>query len=789
MFGKHSNPDAVKGLAPEQMFGPHYKLIKKIGEGGMGVVWTATQVTLERVVAIKVIRPGAISETDLARFETEAKLAAALDHHCIVPVHEFDKQDEQYFICMAFIKGPTLEERLKEEVSPSDAGIIVRAIADAIRYAHEKNIIHRDLKPLNILLNAEDAGSPRVTDFGLARKIDARQRLTAPGSPLGTAYYMSPEQALGRTEQIDKPTDVFSLGAILYYALTGCPPFVNLEKSDEPIESARTIKRSVPDELDSICRACLAINPNDRISARELTARLDDFLATVSRLQPMRPAFVVPQDQHVIICGLGNLGMRLAKEGHCRGKSIVAIEQNRDAIREARSSGIEVIDGDATDPAVLSRARVDEAEFVLAACQDDGTNVAIAAKIREVLPLKLERRYPLVCRLLLNEYTLRPLVANESFFPSGADHERSSYHINFGDLDLYDTAARQCLRSHRLDFQPIHKNDETIVHLVVAGFGPMGQSLALQAARIGHFANGVNGDLRLRVTVIDEADEHFQVFRTRYSKIDDVCELRFQQAPRNGNLVRELGPSSADALKYHWLVTYAICLENEQTADDRKNFELGLELSQLTRGRPAQTLIYLSTHRGFASFFPPTGRGTGLSPHVHAFGMKEDIYSWDVLLHESEDRLARALHEDFQQQRRNEGVVDSQNPDWDHLNDDRKESNRHAADHIPIKLRSLDYDNAPIDPAKKRVEQFTEDEIELLAQMEHARWCAERSLAGWCYGPGKQVAQKAHPCLVPWNELPPNEKIKDEEQADAIPRILETIGQGIYLSGNVRPTA
>jgi hypothetical protein len=779
MFGRHSEPDVPRALRAGQMFGPRYRLIEVIGQGGMGVVWKAMQLNLERVVAIKVILPEAVSKTDLARFQNEAKLAAALEHHCIVPVYEFDKQDGQYFICLAFIKGPTLEARLKHPISARDAAITVRAIADAVCYAHEKNIIHRDLKPLNILLNEEDAGSPRVTDFGLARRTDVSQHLTAPGNPFGTAYFMSPEQALGETAQIDKPTDVYSLGAMLFFALTRCPPFVNLKIRDEPIAGPRSIVSGVPQELDSICRDCLAIDPNDRISARELTARLDDYLGTVSTLRVVRPAGAVPQDRHVVICGLGDLGMRLAKEGRCRGKSIVAIEQNRDAIREARAVGIEVIEGNATEPAILKRARVDQSEFVIATCQEDRTNFAIAAHIRDILPSTLERRYPLVCRLLLRNYDLRSLVADESFFLAGDSSEkRLPYHINFGDLDLFDTAARRCLRKHQLDFEPIHRTQETIVHLVLAGFGSMGQSLAVQAARIGHFANGVNGDFRLRLTVVDELDQRFEDFRKRYAKIDDICDFRFQPADRSANLVQQLGSISADAVKNHSLVTYATCLETEESPDDDGNFKVGFGLSQLTKGRPAQTLIHQSKS-GYDSLFPGVGRGAALSPHVHAFGMKEDIYSWDVLLHESEDQIARALHEDFQQQRRKEGVVDSQNPDWDHLVDRLKDSNRHAADHIPIKLRALDYRIAQLDPEKKPVETFGTDDVRLLAQMEHARWCAELWLAGWSYGPVKQSALKQHPCLLPWNELPPNEQKKDEEQINAIPRILAETGQAI----------
>jgi hypothetical protein len=598
---------AEKGLVARQKFGDRYELIEQIGEGGMGVVWKARQLSLNRFVAIKMIRPSLISDTGLARFRDEAQLAAQLKHPGIVPVHDFGEQDGRFYLCMDFINGETLAARIAGgALSPKDAASIVRDVADAIQYAHEHEIIHRDLKPANILLDADQSGHPRVADFGLARRIDVTRGVTLAGNVLGTPGYMSPEQASGQTSLVKKPTDIFALGAILYHALTARPPFSTsnwLEVCEERLKPPRSINPDVPPVLDAICVACLAKKPEQRLSAKELAARLTAFLGGVGTHEVGLPPTVIAQTNHVVICGLGDLGLRLALEGRERGKSIIAIEQsgNTDAIEQARSNGVEVIEGDAGDEAVLREARIEGADFIVAACREDQINVAIAARVGQLLPPRLERREPLVCRLLITDYELRSLLADESLFPavSGADRDelRSRYRINFGDLNLHDTAARQCLRIHNLDFEPIRSEDETTVHLIVSGFGPMGQSLALHAARIGHFSNAATRERRLRITVVDDAETAFSRFRQQFSKVDDICDLRFRPADRTPGLVNDLDQLSADAAENKTLVTYAVCLEKEQTADDRQNLEIGLQLSSLTSRRPVQTLIYQGTRR------------------------------------------------------------------------------------------------------------------------------------------------------------------------------------------------
>lgn len=224
--------------AVESMSGQHgkriadYELIEKIAHGGMGVVYKARQLTLNRVVALKMIRSGELADNEeVQRFRAEAEAAAQLHHPGIVPIYQIGVEGGQNFFSMAYIEGDSLAHRIREQaLPPKVAAAYVMKVARAVHYAHEQGIIHRDIKPANVLLDADD--NPMVTDFGLAKQIQSDHKLTMSGQVLGTASYMSPEQARGDQSQVGRRSDVYSLGALLYTLLTQRPPFTG----DNPIE-------------------------------------------------------------------------------------------------------------------------------------------------------------------------------------------------------------------------------------------------------------------------------------------------------------------------------------------------------------------------------------------------------------------------------------------------------------------------------------------------------------------------------------------------------------------------
>lgn len=262
-----------------------YELLEKVAQGGMGVVYKARQVGLNRIVAVKMILSGQFaSEDEVQRFYVEAEAAGKLDHAGIVPVFDVGCHRDQHYFSMAYVDGPSLAKKISNQpLPPKEAAVIARKLAIAIQAAHEQGIVHRDLKPGNVLIDERD--EPRITDFGLAKRVEGDSKLTATGIVLGTPSYMAPEQAAGKS--IDSSADIYSLGAILYAMLTGRPPF-EAESQLETIlqvvqgepEDPRKINRQIPRDLEAICLKCLERDPQFRYqTATEMAEDLQRFLS------------------------------------------------------------------------------------------------------------------------------------------------------------------------------------------------------------------------------------------------------------------------------------------------------------------------------------------------------------------------------------------------------------------------------------------------------------------------------------------------------------------------------
>ena len=276
---------------------PGYEILELLGRGGMGMVWKARQLGLNRMVALKMILPGPqVEAEDLARFRTEAEAVAHLQHPNIVQIHDIGEQDGRPYFSLEFCAGGTLAQQCAGEPQPADqAATVLNILAQAIHYAHQRGIVHRDLKPSNVLLTAD--GTPKITDFGLARRLESPGQ-TRTGAILGTPSYMAPEQARGQTRTIGPAADVHALGAILYELLTGRPPFkaatvldtILQVTTDEPVPPSR-LQSKVPRDLNTICLKCLEKEPGQRYaSAEDLAADLRRFLAQESiQARPASP--------------------------------------------------------------------------------------------------------------------------------------------------------------------------------------------------------------------------------------------------------------------------------------------------------------------------------------------------------------------------------------------------------------------------------------------------------------------------------------------------------------------
>lgn len=303
--GQRRTAGSLPGGEGMQAWG-NYELLQMLGRGGMGVVYKARQLSLNRIVALKMIVSGQLaSDDEVRRFYAEAEAAAHLDHPGIVRVYEVGRHEGCHFYSMAFVEGESLADRLAAgPLPPRDAAALLLQAAEAMAHAHEQGVIHRDLKPSNILLHRRpptrisgpgpdtpsDASASAVramiTDFGLAKRIESPSDLTVTGDVLGTPSFMSPEQAAGRTGDVGPPADIYSLGATLYAALTGRPPFQSADVAQtlrqvierEPV-SPRQLNGAVDRDLETICLKCLEKTASNRYAtAADLADDLRRYL-------------------------------------------------------------------------------------------------------------------------------------------------------------------------------------------------------------------------------------------------------------------------------------------------------------------------------------------------------------------------------------------------------------------------------------------------------------------------------------------------------------------------------
>ncbi|HET7724919.1 MAG TPA: serine/threonine-protein kinase [Propionibacteriaceae bacterium] len=257
----------MQRLRPGYVLSERYRLVRHVASGGMGQVWEALDDKLQRRVALKIMHPSNADEVALAeRFRDEARFAAQLSHPHIVTVHDYLEDEGLAYLVMEFVDGPTVGSMLSRgPLDPDEVRVLITQLASALTVAHAAGIIHRDIKPANVLVTD---GRAQLMDFGIARSIGGESR-TLTGEVLGTAHYLSPEQALGRT--VGPATDMYSLGVLAHEMLTASKPF----DRGTPIATALAhvqdppppLPEGTPTDLATVINACLSKEPEDRPTA------------------------------------------------------------------------------------------------------------------------------------------------------------------------------------------------------------------------------------------------------------------------------------------------------------------------------------------------------------------------------------------------------------------------------------------------------------------------------------------------------------------------------------------
>jgi Flp pilus assembly protein TadD/predicted Ser/Thr protein kinase len=283
-------------FSPGENVGP-YRIVEQLGSGGMATVYKAYHAALDRYVAIKVLHPAFKGDENfLARFQREARVVANLEHPNIVPVYDFSEHEGSPYLVMRFVEGQTLKARLNRgQLTLPEILHVIRPMGAALTYAHEQGVLHRDIKPSNVLL--ADDGRVFLTDFGLARIAQTGESSLTRDAMVGTPYYISPEQAMGKSE-LDARTDIYAFGVVLYELFTGRVPFqadtpfaVIHDHIYAPLPLPSSINPDLPPPLERVLLKALSKEPDDRYStAAELVVAVEEAISGIAALPPARPA-------------------------------------------------------------------------------------------------------------------------------------------------------------------------------------------------------------------------------------------------------------------------------------------------------------------------------------------------------------------------------------------------------------------------------------------------------------------------------------------------------------------
>jgi hypothetical protein len=350
-------------------------------------------------------------------------------------------------------------------------------------------------------------------------------------------------------------------------------------------------------------------------------------------------------------------------------------------------------------------------------------------------------------------------------------------------FNFFENSARLLFQQDSLEPLNFGANDSSRVHLVIVGFGQMGRSVALQAARLGHYANGK----KLRLSIIDkEAGKRKTIFYASYPCFGEICEVEFIESDaQDPSILDKMSEWGKDG---SFITTYAICFD-----DDHRSLGFALQLARhLKVVKPIR--VRMASASGLASLWKEATEKPAVLTDITPFGLVNDACGIEQVLSARIDLLAQVIHEAYVEERTQEGrsTTDPSMLPWEQLEQDFIASNRQQADHIRVKLQAIGCCSSA-EPRGEPIDTWADETKELLAKMEHARWAAERRLAGWKYAsaqdgqPEELKARRLSPLLVDWDQLEENEKKWDRETVQKLPGLLDVLNEKIYRQSQEIP--
>jgi len=478
---------------------------------------------------------------------------------------------------------------------------------------------------------------------------------------------------------------------------------------------------------------------------------------------------------HVVICGLGRKGFRLARAFRDEGHRVVAIESDPDNVNVAlcREHGITVLIGDASRPESLRTANVAKASYFFAVCGDDGVNAEAAVHARG---LAADRRSGVLsCFVHIVDLALCGLLREKEL----ATRRGGVFRLDF--FNVYESGARALLASH----PPLHPAapDGDAAHLLVVGMGRLGESLVVQAARHRREA-GAGGGARLRISVVDrEAHARVASLCARYPYLEAICDVTAHEMDV-GSPEFQTGDILVDANGRCDVTAAYVCLPG-----DARSLSAALALHRRcrARGHGIPIVARVSEGAGLATLLPDGAGTAGEFGDVHAFALLDETCRPEVLLQSVNETIAQAMHKDYLRHEMAKGHALGSRPamhPWRDLREDLREANRAQADHLADKLQAFGYGIASLTDSDAEQFRFSDEEAEGMARMEHERWCDERRAQGYSFGSERDDDRKTHPDLVPWEQLSDEAREKDRAMVRDLPAFLAKAGFQVERAGS-----